>query len=160
MRTEEALTVVWDGDFVPGVIFYGLRSTDGRCGTPEFPASAWPEGVERREGRLHNGDWEVLVWDVAISRWPSQQEWLTMLRTTLERLRDAGAVVTWCAPEGAFADPPNLFDPAWMSGGVYAAWAPNTGFVCTARLGNELQTLSDDQLRQLRDVATPVWSST
>jgi hypothetical protein len=72
-----------------------------------------------------------------------------VLERTLRALVEAGASVAWCGLEGYFADPPLLFDPAQMSGGVFASYAPSLGFKCASQLDGPLVALADSELRDL-----------
>ncbi len=93
---------------------------------------------------------EVVVWDVAIVAWPTGQAWRDSVRRTLEALVDAGARVAWVGREGYFCDPPDLFDPTFMSGGVLAAMTSGGEFRCAVDPDQALATLTDDELLRLR----------
>src|SRR5262249_60069005 len=71
---RELLTVIWDGEIVPGVTFYGLTAP-GRWTGGKFPADSWPTGTEVKESRLGDAGWEVIVWDVAVGSWPRGEAW-------------------------------------------------------------------------------------
>lgn len=63
------------------------------------------------------------------------------------------AIVGWCGIEGHFVDPPKLFSPEEMSGGVWAALTCEGEFSCTALLGRPFLALKDDDLTRLHDLS-------
>ena len=117
--TRDSLEVVWFGEWVDGILAYGLWLADG-APRMEFPHGAWPKETEWRVTQLGGSGWQVLLWDVRVRRWPSATTWAAAIDATLQAMRAAGATVSWCGLEGAFADPPSLFNES-MQGGVWAA---------------------------------------
>lgn len=149
---REVLTVFVDGYELPGVIFYALRPS-GTGAQPDLPMDLWPD-ADARAFRLHGDAWEILGWDLAIHRWPSNEHWREAVRLTLQHLIQGGAVVAWLAAEGsAFSEPPHLFSPEWMSDSVLAAMTSRGDFVCAVEVDQPVQTLSDDELSRLREHA-------
>jgi hypothetical protein len=149
LAAREALSVFVDGDEVPGVIVYALRSpgSDSRVG---FPTSLW-SGSEARPFRLLGESWEILGWDLPIREWRSGETWHRLVHRTLEELTRQGAVVAWIGAEGLpFSDPPGLFDPQWMSGSVLAALTSSGDFWSPLDPGMPVQSLTDEQLQRLR----------
>jgi hypothetical protein len=92
----------------------------------------------------------VIVWDVAIAVWPSGDAWTRSVQGTLKLLVDCGARVAWIGLEGFFCDPPDLFEPALMSGSVLAAMTSDGCFCCPVDPDQPLATLTDKDLLQLR----------
>lgn len=149
---REVLTVFFDGDELPGVIFYALRPS-GTGAEPDFPTDIWPD-TDTRGFRLHGHSWEVLGWDVVIHRWPSRGQWRETVRLTFQHLIEGGAVVAWLGAEGSpFSDPPYLFSPEWMTDSVLAAMTSDGDFVCAVDVDQPVQTLPDDELSRLRQHA-------
>lgn len=149
---REQLEIIWRGEQVPGITFYGLLPR-GAWSEKPFPEYLWRWGVETGSSLLHNERWEVIVWDVAIAAWPPSEEWRSAIRQTLQWLVDAGASVAWVGLEGYFCDPPELFDPSCMSGGVSAALTRAGEFFCPLDPHQPLATLSDADLVRLRDAS-------
>jgi hypothetical protein len=121
MLPETLLKVFWKGDEVPGIICYGYWPSRLQPEVP-FPEAPWPEGTTYADHWLHNwqegsSEWRVLRRDIPVPGWPAQHSWLACVRRTLESFLEDNAQVAWCATEGHFADPPDLFDPAGMEGG-------------------------------------------
>ena len=149
--TRDGLGIFVSGEERPGLTMYGYWPSEEKA-APHFPSRLWPPGVEVRESWLGGADWSVCVWDVAVHDWPAPADWQDVLAGSLGELLRAGAIVGWCGLEGFFADPPHLFDPEEMSGGVYAASAPGWGFRCTAELDGPLRALPDSDLLALRSL--------
>jgi hypothetical protein len=147
--TENSLGIFWDGDEVAGITAYGYWKV--KISTqPLFPKDLWPPSTLFKTSYLRGEDWKVCVWDIRIFDWPSPQDWENTLKGTLAAMIEAGARVAWCGLEGLFADPPSLFDPNEMSGGVYAVLTKEYGFQCSAHLGQPFQALPDEILLKLR----------
>jgi hypothetical protein len=157
--TENALGVFWEGEEAPGVIAYGLW-TPAIEREPAFPGDVWPTGTKHRASTMagpwadepweSSTPWEILRWDVLVPTWPQAANWAATLRATLKALIDAGANVAWFAIEGAFAEPPELFDQAKMPEGVWAAMTSDGRFMCHAEIGEPFRLLSNDELAELR----------
>lgn len=145
---REVLTIVWQGEFHPGVIAYGLRRQDSTS-NPLFPSGAWPVGTEVEEFRLTGDAWEVVRWDILVVKWPNPANWPDVIRQTLSSLLQSEAVVAWLGQEGGFCDPPYLFDPECMTGAVFAALTSDI-FLCPLDPDEPLRSLSDQELAQLR----------
>lgn len=146
---REILTIVKDGRLQAGVSAYGLRANDV-SNPADFPHGAWPADTGWQEGSLHGQDWEVIVWDIAPSSWPAHPEWARVVKQTLRALIDAGCIVSWIGSEGYFCDPPDLFKPECMSGGVLAAMTQAGDFDCAVDPYEPLQVLPDEKLLALR----------
>lgn len=96
------------------------------------------------------------MWDARVARWPSAEEWATVVLTTLQALRSAGATVAWFGLEGFFVDPPLLFDPNVMSGGVWAALDEDGILYGPPPLNGRFEPLSDTVLTNLRRCVAPL----
>lgn len=146
---REGLTVVLDGQLVPGVIFYAL-TRPGAMNSVVFPIESWSsEGA--RSFRLGGQSWEVRGWDLPLNEWPRGLEWARAVQETLKHLVDSGAVVAWLDAEGCpFSNPPDLFSAQWMSGAVLAAMTSAGEFICAVDPDLPVQAVSDDELASLR----------
>jgi hypothetical protein len=147
---RDALTIFVEGEEVPGVIVYGLFPHDSRPAV-EFPAKVWPSEPEPDSFRLVGDAWLVLLWEIAVDVWPTGEQWRTAMQVTLKAMTDQGARVAWVGAEGVpFCDPPQLFSPDCMSGGVLA-WMTDTGdFGCEVDPDAPLARVADDELLELR----------
>jgi hypothetical protein len=147
--TKDVLWIFVQGEERPGFTLYSywLKGGDEVC---EFPLSMWPADTMAHGFRLTGENWVVLGWDVEVNEWPSSSDWRDLLLHTCKTIARYGARVVWCGLEGFFADPPSLFDPSEMSGGVWCAFAPDWGFKSTAILDGEFKSLSDSDLLGLR----------
>ncbi|MEJ2855486.1 MULTISPECIES: hypothetical protein [unclassified Saccharothrix] len=147
---REQLTVFVAGDEVAGFTVYGLARRHSRR-VPAFPVDLWPDGTNAEESLLHGETWEVPCWDVAVGSWPTGAAWLEAVRGTLEHVVEQGCVVAWLGGEGRpFCDPPGLFDPACMSGGVLASLTAGGDFRCPLDPDEPIKAISDTQMLELR----------
>lgn len=147
---RESLTIFVDGDEVPGLIVYGLRP-HGRERVCAFPADAWIAQPEAMQGRLFGESWEVLAWEIPILIWPTASDLSEAVRCTTGAMIEGGCRVAWVGAEGVpFCDPPQLFDPDCMAGGVLA-WMTDVGdFDCDLDPDSPLAPASEDVLRRLQ----------
>jgi hypothetical protein len=153
MRTRDALGVFWDGEEVEGALFYVLWA--GEILTPPtFPLGLWPSATEVRPRRLWGDGWTVWLWEVRIRSWPAEDEWQGLINRTLGELLSAGAAISWCAVEGCFVDPPNLFDPTTMSDGVWSCQSKAGTSVPPLALEGEFRYVSSRVLARLQGEAT------
>jgi hypothetical protein len=134
-------------------LFYGYwRGTNEP--PVSFPSDEWPVGTDFHDWWLRNDDnspkrWRVLVRSVRVRRWPSPSDWQLVIRNTLHFLTISGAGVAWCATEGDFVDPPDLFDPNQMGDGVWAVLSQKTDFACAANIDPEFDTVANTTLELL-----------
>jgi hypothetical protein len=157
------LVIVSDGEEVPGLTTYGLTARGG-WRSSEFPSDAWVATPEISEFMLYGVTWEVMTWDVPITIWPTGDEFVRAVRRTLNAMIEGGCRVAWVGAEGfPFCDPPSLFDPACMSGGILA-WMTDAGdFDCPLNPDRPVIRVGDDVLLALRSHArgladaTDVW---
>ncbi|WP_460813554.1 hypothetical protein [Nocardioides korecus] len=152
MAARDSLTVFVAGDEVPGLIVYALHAP----GAPslDWPVSDWPVDREPTSFRLHGDQWEVVGWDVAMQSWPLGREWRGAVRTLFDRLIAGGAVIAWLGAEGCpFADPPDLFAPEHMTGGVLAAATQQGEFFCPLDPERPVEALGPGEMAVLRDRA-------
>jgi hypothetical protein len=146
---RETLTVFIDGEELPGVIVYGLRRPG--LAPIDFPVHGWVLSHGPHAFRLHGEMWEVLGWDLALGAWPNSQDWPGVVHRTLTALVAAGCAVAWLGAEGCpFSDPPDLFSPTWMDGGVLAALTSEGDFLCPMDPDEPLRHLRSEELEFLR----------
>ena len=146
------MIVIVDGEEVPGVIAYGLHGSSkrGARGLPPLPWST-PHAID--EFVMHGEKWEIVGWEIALDGWPTGSEWRAAIRATLAAHLAAGSRVAWIGAEGLpFCDPPRLFDPACMTGGVLA-WMTAQDFECLLDPDEPLAPVADSTLSQLRNYA-------
>lgn len=147
-----ALTVLFGGTEVPGVSVYGYWPYENAI-FPAFPSRIWtvPTRVKNSTLRPLDGSaWSILVWDIHIVEWPDAGEWTSLIKQTLQVFTHHGAKVAWCGLEGLVADPPFLFDPIHMSGGVWACLTSDDEFLCRGHLGQEFNVMSDFDMAVLK----------
>ncbi|WP_350274871.1 hypothetical protein [Kribbella sp. HUAS MG21] len=152
IRARDALVVV-DGDEVPGITIYGLAGR-GRRQAAAFPRQVWI-GEPGVDAFLLRGDaWEILSWDVPIIVWPTGEYFTAAVRDSLAARIGAGCSVAWVGAEGLpFCDPPELFNPTCMSGGVLAWMTAGGQFECALDPDRPLSPASDRLLSSLRQYA-------
>ena len=147
---REVLRVIHGGEELPGVTFYGLVPRGGWA-HPDFSVDLWVSGGRVEEFMLYGEVWEIPCWDFALNAWPSGDGWSKSVRETLQWICENGSTVGWMSAEGRpFCDPPFLFDPGCMSGGVLAYITPDGNFECAVDLDGPLQSVQDGTLRSLR----------
>ncbi len=153
--TRDSLGIFWEGEEVPGITIYGYYSP-ATLQEPQFPTEAWPPGTSWSPWKLHGENWIIWVWDIRVDQWPRNDQWRETIEITLGVVRTSGARVAWCGVNGIFAEPPHLFDPARMSGGVWAALDAGGILHGPPSLRSPFETLSDDELLELqRQVRLP-----
>jgi len=147
---RDALTIFIDGDEVPGLIVYGLLPPGTRHAAM-FPSSAWIAQPEAATFTLHGSGWEVFGWEVPIVIWPTDVEFQEAGCATMSAMIRGGSRVAWIGAEGVpFCDPPELFSPDCMSGGVLG-WMTDAGdFGCELDPDAPLSPVADDVLLRLR----------
>lgn len=156
--TRQCLGILWQSEDQDGVeeqdgfTVYGYWPR-GLVPPPALNLAAWPK-VESRTFRLFGEDWTVWAHDIRVHSWPAAALWRSLVLGILNQLLDAGAAVAWCGVEGAFADPPALFDPRRMPDGVWAARMSGheSGFQPPG-LDEPFEKLTDEQLAMLRRAA-------
>lgn len=150
---RDNLTIFVDGDEVPGIIVYGVFALGS--GRPvDFPAASWISHPEPCSFRLVGNEWEILTWEIPIDAWPTGERWKRAVRVTLQAMVDRGARVAWLGAEGLpFCDPPELFSPECMSGGVLG-WLTDAGeYDCDLDPDRPIAYAADDTLLELRHYA-------
>jgi len=150
---RDALTVFVGGDEHPGVIAYGLAPRGGRR-SRETPVASWHGYAAALDEYVLAGDaWEIVAWEFALSSWPTGDDWLTAVNDTLRAHVEAASRVAWIGAEGVpFCDPPELFDPHCMAGGVLA-WMTDVAFECPLDPDKPLAPVDDSTLMRLREYA-------
>lgn len=147
---KDQLAIFREGDEVPGIIAFGLRP-NSITRPASFPGSRWPARTTLEEHHYVYSKSHVIVWRIGLQSWPSPDLWESALVTTLDRLLDAGSVVSWIGRgEGCYCDPPSLFDQSCMSGCVLAAKTSELRLVDTFSPYAALCSLSDEDLARLR----------
>lgn len=137
------------GDDVRGILVYGLWSAPAQDTSLAKP---WP-GMDYSEFDLMGPAWWVRLYSVQVSDWPTTADWVSGVYTMLDSLVRAGAKLSWCALDGNFADPPDLFDPDIMGTDVYAALSPSIGFAITCFLDKPLAFLDPAMYARYGQVA-------
>jgi hypothetical protein len=145
----DLLTVYIDGDELPGLIFYGLEALEHRRSV-QIPFHAWPAVSAQEEHVLQGDHWRVQMWTVALERIPPPGVLEHGVAATLQAFIEAGCVVAWVAFEGNFCDPPALFSPECMSGGVVTALNAKGKRWNKLDARGRVTTLTDDELLELR----------
>ena len=143
------LTVLYRGEPHAGLAIYGIRTP--RPDAPQPPTDLWPDGEHWSEHLLFGDGWQVPMWEIALRRWPAQADFDAALSGTFAALFAEGCVLAWVGAE-LFADPPDLFLPEFMSGGVLVAATPDQSFG-RLDLDAAVQPIGDDQLLQLRELS-------
>ena len=146
--TEKSLGIFWEGEERAGLTIYGLFR-DEKVEAPTVPLYLWPNGCECKSGKLSGEFWAVWLWDIRVDKWPKKTKWLNTLSRTLKTMIDQGATIAWAGLEGFFAEPPNLFHPDYMSGGIWAIYMDNGNFICNAKIGEPFKVLEDTVLKHL-----------
>jgi len=150
---RDALTIFVAGGEVPSLIAYGLSRSD-ELREMEFPADVWPTSPDHSDFVLRGDNWCVYGWEIPMARWPAGIDFKDAVRRTLEALISGGCRVAWIGAEGVpYCDPPDLFSPNWMSGGVLAAMTEDGVFTCPLDPDRVLAALSDDEMLRLRAFA-------
>lgn len=150
LPARDCLTIFVEGKEVPGLIVYGLAVLGSRHQTG-FPSNAWRAVSQVDVYTLRGEAWEVGTWDVPIIIWPAREEFVAAVRLTLGAMIEGGCRVAWVGAEGLpFCDPPQLFDPDCMSGGVLAWMTDDGTFDCPLDPDSPLAPVPDAQLRVLR----------
>jgi hypothetical protein len=142
------LTIFMEGQESPGVIVYGL----GAPGSIKVEPSAYEWAARRTTsvGQLSGHNWQVVLWEVRLVPWPNGSAWDEVLERTLDSMLDAGATIAWVGAEGIpFADPPDLFTPEHMHGGVLV-WRSTDGGGGQLDPDRPLSPVPDEELNQLR----------
>lgn len=150
---QECLSVFDQGEEVDGFILYALVDPKVQPpASPDFPVDLdWTA----RGFKLHGNGWAVYGWDVVVHAWPSPDRFDEAASSLLSSLVDQGSSVAWIGTEGApFADPPNLFSPSWMSGGVLRATTSDGQAFGRLRLDEPPSPVADADLDALRTHAS------
>ena len=153
--TRDSLGIFWNGEEVDGLLVYGLWHGDV-IASPAIPLDDWPSSTEEKVRRLFGEGWTVWMWEIRVLGWPGPAHWVEFVTAILRAITGAGAAVSWAGLEGMFVEPPDLFRPEEMSGGVWAAMLASGEFFPPPRLDDEFRPLDDATLRRLQRVSTGV----
>jgi hypothetical protein len=135
----------------PGFIVYGLGSPGGIVRDP-------PENVLDDRPvttfRLIGENWEVIMWEYPFKKEPAHKVWQNTVSRLLESMICAGARVAWIGAEiMPYSDPPTLFDPDYMEGGVPVWMTSDGGKGGSLDLDKPFVPASTAQLLALRSYA-------
>jgi hypothetical protein len=148
--TRQSLGIFWDGEEVDGITVYGLWKEPPQT-FPSLSHLLGKEGLRERQSELRGESWYVRVWDIKIEIWPPPDQWKKRIHNMLRAIIECGSVVAWCGLEGAFIDPPELFDPQYMAGGVWAAMTNDGLLYSCAELDGVFTKLSNDDLHAIEN---------
>jgi len=148
--TRDSLGIFWNGEEVDGILMYSFWR-QWKENAPQFPQQLWPPDSELKTRKLFGESWTVWQSEMRLVTWPSCEAWKSVVSNTLQSMRVQGAIIAWCGLEGAFADPPQLFSPSAMSGGVWVCLDQNGTLFGPPALDDDFQPLSDEILRKLHD---------
>jgi len=154
---REVLTVYVGGDEVPGVLLYGLESP-ANDREPRFPGEAWPGFVALKTYVFHGEFWRVRLWEVALSGIPPIDVLEHATSDTFDAFIGSGFVAAWMGLEGSFCDPPSLFLPECMSGGIVTARSASGKRWNRLYTAHSFQPLSNEDLLALRAEVYPLAS--
>lgn len=147
-KAKDSMVVFVDGAEVPGFLLYGLFPP----GADPQPL-ALPAEIRSRRHDLTGPGWLIPIWTIPVTEWLTGDAWQADIRRLLTSIIEQGAQLAWLASEGApFADPPDLFDPTEMSGGVYAYLTATGRYACPLDPGEPWQVVRDEEMLLLRNV--------
>jgi hypothetical protein len=153
MRTVDSLGIFWraeDGHLeVPGIYVYAYW---GRAAPPTDLSAVieyWSRiDVATQLDTINAEQGYFLVMNVWVKTWPADEVWHSAIERTLRQLVHMGAWVAWCGDEycsWSLAE----FDPHQSGGCMYAAFSPESGLILHSELSEEMEYLSDSDLRRL-----------
>lgn len=155
VTTGDTLGVFFEGEERKGVSAYGLWVPSASRVSPVL--ADWPSPAVMHEQSLQPVDgpaWEVVIRDIAVEVWPPLHRWRETIANTLRLFCDAGAIVSWCAVEGYFSEPPHLFDDR-MAEGVWAVFSPTLGLRLKSELNSPLQAIDEQTRIEVRNLLPP-----
>lgn len=146
MPAKDTMVVFVNGEEVPGFLLYGIFPAGADPWPSELPAQVLADRYD-----LDGVTWRVCIWTVRVTDWVTRAEWQAAVSRLLTSIIEQGAQVSWLASEGAaFVNPPWLFHPAKMSGGVYAYLTATGRYACPVDTGQLWTVVADQELQQLR----------
>lgn len=119
MKTRECLGIIWEGADEVGINAYALLS-DARLKEIEFSLRGWPGDAATKCLPMHGTGWTVFRYLVRLPTLPPADRWRVLVANSLRQLVAEGSLIAWCGMEGAFWDPPYLFEPSKMPCSVWA----------------------------------------
>lgn len=150
MPSHRDLQMIRAGEWVPGVLLYGLSNLPLQRGS----APLWGDNAARRF-ELYGPGWHITGYSVHLSVWPPDTRWQDLVGQALDELVQRGAVVAWLgADEGCLATPPALFDPHAMAGCVLAFRTDDGRTGPVGALDEEIAPIDATSMAALRDIAT------
>jgi len=147
--TENSLGIFWNGEEVSGITIYGYFEGKNDL-LSFFDESIWNHEIQLKSNTIRGDNWVVGILDIKVNKWPNTSAWPKVIQKSLMEYTNKGAVVSWAAFEGFFAEPPRLLDPKYMSGGVWAIYSNIDGFYCSAQLGKKIEIISDEILEKFK----------
>ena len=117
--TRHSLAIFSEGEEVDGFTLYAYWPRE-QIVSAKFKVGQ-ANDFHVRGSSVRGPGWTVGVWDIQVRKWPSAVEWPAFIQNALQGALSLGSVVSWGATEGAFVDPPDLFDPQSMPTGVWVA---------------------------------------
>ncbi|NNG20988.1 hypothetical protein HJ590_15750 [Naumannella sp. ID2617S] len=149
MAAKDTMQIFLNGEERPGFLLYGLFPADA----DPWPSALPAEALARRYD-LDGDDWRVCLWTLPVTEWLTGAAWQSAISHLLTSICERGAKVAWLASEGAaYADPPWLFDPEEMSGGVYGYLTADGRYACPLDPGQPWAVVGDEEMGQLRGLA-------
>jgi len=147
--TEKSLGIFWSGEEVDGITVYSYSKMPIARSLQPIK-NIWGVDAEIKYSSLSGSGWVVWVCDIRILTWPDYIDWRSKIQSTLETTTVQGALISWAAVEGCFAEPPNLFDPEIMGGCVWSIYSEEDGFYCAAILGKEMAYVDDEVILKFK----------
>ncbi len=154
MLTKDNLGIFWksnDGQAeVNGIGLYALFSSEISRKIEESIMNLWSaQNAKIKFSNIKYSNWNILVAELNVSQWPDDICWQQLLKATMQKLINAGAIVVWSGGEDCNWNP-NILNPDSMMGNIYAGYSKKTGFLCNSNLSQNLEYLRDDQINDLR----------
>jgi hypothetical protein len=167
MKTNQSLGIFWTferlddighvikyQDEVDGLTFYGhwKDKCPNELALDSFIGLWKGANIQARLTKWDDENYRCYSLDVRIEKWPNDDQWKAYIECSLQWFVAQGAVVSWCGNEDC-SPSLDVFNPDLSPGSIYAAYTPETGFLCnSASLHDEYQELQDKQLLQVKYV--------
>jgi hypothetical protein len=142
----------------PGVTFYSLQARDAWPGLA-FPAEYFEGVIECREHIMNGEFWEIVLWDITFSEFPSNEAWRGAVDRAFSWIISQKGVASWVGDGIGFAAPPDLFDPVEMSNAVLEAVVQNGLRLGLLNLDMPVKYLNGEELLSLRNACEDLATS-